>query len=114
MNQPPGASAPTPDKAKKVYSPEKIKKLSEALNSLRFKVFKNSTEDSNRLEEEISSFNLKLEEKYKKGVMKYAAIHALRGSSIDPNRETEIEYPDFTDEGDSVEEFINSLVEKYK
>ncbi|MSU44988.1 hypothetical protein EXS45_02300 [Candidatus Nomurabacteria bacterium] len=95
---------------KKVYSSEKITEFSLLLNKLRTKVYLKSPEDSRKLNDEIIAFDANLKKNY--NVMQYAMMHAFMGSSISPNHEAEILYNDFPGE-DSVEKFINSLVEKY-
>jgi len=106
-----GLKATLEQESKKVYSPEKNAKFSNLLNTLRLKVMRESLEDSGKLEGKIVLFNAKLRGKY--NVMQYAMMHAFMGSGIDPNRELEILYDDFPGD-DSVEKFINDLIEEYK
>ena len=94
--------------SKKVYSPEKNQKFSALINGLRLKAYRTLHEEE--LNKELFVFDSRLKEKY--NVMQYAMIHSLRGSTVHEQLESTILYEDFPGE-DSVEKFINYLVEKY-
>jgi hypothetical protein len=98
---------------KRVYSPEKNAETLRTLFDLRLRAMHGEIGNLQGMEDEIGAFVDTLKKKYgNPGVEKYAMWHALAGSSIDPKREALISNDDFPGD-DSVEKFVNDLVNRY-